>query len=188
MMNLASKPFYQVADRLLGTQFLEDIAEFFILFNTLHEGFVQRAEAVGRLLEDRRTTFVVVSTLEAAPLHEAELLARALTDRRLHLGALVFNKVLPDYLRDAAAADVARALSERAGEIAGGLPTDPAMTERLLVEIAESFLNLRIVARREAEQQADLGVTPEVVTSAPAFDTDIADMAGLLSLGRALWG
>ena len=188
MMNLASKPFYQVADRLLGTQFLEDIAEFFILFNTLHEGFVQRAEAVGRLLEDRRTTFVVVSTLEAAPLYEAELLARALTDRRLHLGALVFNKVLPDYLRDAAAADVARALSERAGEIAGGLPTDPAMTERLLVEIAESFLNLRIVARREAEQQADLGVTPEVVTSAPAFDTDIADMAGLLSLGRALWG
>ena len=187
MMNLASKPFYQVADRLLGTQFLEDIAEFFILFNTLHEGFVQRAEAVGRLLEDRRTTFVVVSTLEAAPLREAELLAAALADRRLHLGALVFNKVLPAYLRDAAAADVARELSDHAGEIAAQLPTDPAMTERLLVEIAESFLNLRIVARREAEQQADLGVTPEVITSAPAFDTDIADMAGLLRLGRALW-
>ena len=188
MMNLASKPFYQVADRLLGTQFLEDIAEFFILFNTLHEGFVQRAGAVGRLLEDRRTTFVVVSTLEAAPLREAELLAGALTDRRLHLGALVFNKVLPAYLRDAAAADVARELSDHAAEIAAQLPTDPAMTERLLVEIAESFLNLRIVARREAEQQADLGVVPDLVASAPAFDTDIADMAGLLRLGGALWG
>jgi|HubBroStandDraft_1064217.scaffolds.fasta_scaffold14545_3 anion-transporting ArsA/GET3 family ATPase len=188
VMNLASKPFYQVADRLLGTQFLEDIAEFFILFNTLHEGFVQRAEAVGRLLEDRRTTFVVVSTLEAAPLREAELLAGALVDRRLHLGALVFNKVLPDYLRDPGAAEVARAIGERAGEIAGQLPTDPALTERLLVEIAESFLNLRIVARREAEQQADLGATPEVLASAPAFDTDIADLAGLLRLGRALWG
>jgi len=188
MMNLASKPFYQVADRLLGTQFLEDIAEFFILFNTLHEGFVQRAEAVGRLLEDRRTTFVVVSTLEAAPLHEAELLAGALSDRRLHLGALVFNKVLPAYLRDPTASDVARVLVERAGEIAATLPTDPAMTERLLVEIAESFLNLRIVARREAEQQADVGATPDVVTSAPAFETDISDMTGLLRLGRALWG
>jgi anion-transporting ArsA/GET3 family ATPase len=188
VMNLASKPFYQVADRLLGTQFLEDIAEFFILFNTLHEGFVQRAEAVGRLLEDRRTTFVVVSTLEAAPLREAELLAGALVDRRLHLGALVFNKVLPDYLRDPGAAEVARALSERAGEIAAQLPTEPALTERLLVEIAESFLNLRIVARREAEQQADLGATPEVLASAPAFDTDITDLAGLLRLGRALWG
>ena len=188
VMNLASKPFYQVADRLLGTPFLEDIAEFFILFNTLHEGFVQRAEAVGRLLEDRRTTFVVVSTLEAAPLREAELLAGALVDRRLHLGALVFNKVLPDYLRDPGAAEVARAIGERAGEIAGQLPTDPALTERLLVEIAESFLNLRIVARREAEQQADLGATPEVLASAPAFDTDIADLAGLLRLGRALWG
>jgi len=188
MMNFASKPFYQVADRLLGTQFLEDIAEFFILFNTLHKGFVQRAEAVSHLMEDRRTTFIVVSTLESAPLHEAEVLAEALVERRLHLGALVFNKVLPDYLRDAAAADVARTLSEHAAEIAASLPTDRAMTERLLGEIAESFLNMRIVARREAEQLADVSVTPEVVTSAPAFDTDIADMAGLLRLGRALWG
>ena len=34
-MNLASKPFYKVADRILGSQFLEDIAEFFILFQTM---------------------------------------------------------------------------------------------------------------------------------------------------------
>jgi anion-transporting ArsA/GET3 family ATPase len=188
MMNLASKPFYQVADRLLGTQFLEDIAEFFILFNTLHEGFVERAEAVRRLLEDRRTTFVVVSTLEAAPLQEAEALAGALMERRLHLGAMVFNKVLPDYLRDPGAADVARAMAEHPGDIAAGLPTDPALTERLLEEIAESFLNLRVVARREAEQQADVATVPEVVVSAPAFDADISDMSGLLALGEALWG
>ncbi|HXQ19457.1 MAG TPA: ArsA-related P-loop ATPase [Acidimicrobiales bacterium] len=188
VMNIASKPFYQVADRLLGTQFLSDIAEFFILFNSLHQGFVARAESVSHLLEDRRTTFVVVSTLEAAPLHEAELLAGALAERRLHLGALVFNKVLPDYLRDAEAADVARALSEHAGQIAAQLPTDPAMTERLLEEIAQSFLNLRVVARREAEQLADVTASPDVVASAPAFDTDIGDMAGLLRLGRALWG
>ena len=30
VMTLASKPFYTVADRILGSQFLEDIAEFFI--------------------------------------------------------------------------------------------------------------------------------------------------------------
>ncbi len=55
LMNFASRPFYQVADRILGSQFLEDIAEFFILFQTMGPGFVKRAEAVTRLLHDNRT-------------------------------------------------------------------------------------------------------------------------------------
>src|SRR5205823_9592072 len=72
MVNMASRPFYQVADRILGSQFLEDIAEFFLNFQTMYDGFVKRARSVEALLHDRRTTFVVVSTLEAAPLREAE--------------------------------------------------------------------------------------------------------------------
>ena len=79
VVNLASRPFYQVADRVLGSQFLEDIAEFFILFQTMYPGFVERARAVERLLRDRRTTFVVVSTLEAAPVREAEFFIQVLT-------------------------------------------------------------------------------------------------------------
>ncbi len=46
LVNFASKPFYTVADRILGTQFLQDIAEFFILFQTMGPGFVERAGAV----------------------------------------------------------------------------------------------------------------------------------------------
>lgn len=60
----ASKPFYQVADRVLGSRFLQDIAEFFVLFQSMEDGFVRRATQVERLLHDDRTTFVVVSTLE----------------------------------------------------------------------------------------------------------------------------
>src|SRR5437763_15982402 len=101
LVNFASKPFYQVADRILGSQFLEDIAEFFILFQTMRTGFVERAEAVTRLLHDKRTTFLVVTTLEAAPLHEAEFFISALAGKGYHLGALVLNKVLPAYLLDA---------------------------------------------------------------------------------------
>src|SRR5205823_5440820 len=87
LVNFASRPFYQVADRLLGSQFLQDIAEFFILFQTMYAGFVQRAEAVEHLLHDKRTTFIVVTTLEAAPLHEAEFFVDALRDKKFHLGA-----------------------------------------------------------------------------------------------------
>ncbi len=78
LVNMASQPFYQVADRILGTQFLADISEFFILFQSMYAGFVERAEAVTRLLSDRRTTFMVVSTLEATPVREAEFFSAEL--------------------------------------------------------------------------------------------------------------
>ena len=60
LVNLASRPFYQVADRILGSQFLQDIAEFFLNFQSMYDGFVTRARAVERLLHDKRTTFGVV--------------------------------------------------------------------------------------------------------------------------------
>ena len=53
VLTLASKPFYSVADRILGSKFLEDIAEFFLLFQTMYDGFVDRAKAVTRTLEDK---------------------------------------------------------------------------------------------------------------------------------------
>jgi len=44
-----------------------------------------------------------------------------------------------------------------------------------------------VVARREAEQQAELASSPEVLASVPFFDADIYDMAGLLQLGDKIW-
>ena len=57
ILTMASRPFYQVADRLLGSQFLQDIAEFFLNFQSMYDGFVERSRAVEALLHDKRTTF-----------------------------------------------------------------------------------------------------------------------------------
>jgi len=187
LVNFASRPFYQIADRILGTQFLADISEFFILFQSMYAGFVERAESVTRLLGDRRTTFMVVSTLEATPLREAEFFARELVHRNLHLGAIVLNKVLPEYFREPGAARVAQTLCDRSKELVVGLHTDPVLAARVLEEVAGSFLNFSVVARREAEQQAELASSPEVLASVPFFDADIYDMAGLLQLGDKIW-
>ena len=197
LVNLATRPFYQVADRILGTEFLADISEFFILFQSMYEGFVERSESVGRLLSDRRTTFLVVSTLEAVPLREAEFFAEQLTSRRLHLGAIVLNKVLPDYLRGPEGARVAETLRDRAGELAAQLApglaaTDPALGDpdqiaRVLTEVADSYLNFQVVALREMEERSMLSVVPDVLATVPFFDTDIFDLAGLVRLGEQIW-
>jgi len=188
VISFASKPFYNVADRILGTDFLEDIAEFFGLFQTMAPGFVERADAVTRLLHDKRTTFVVVSTLEAAPLHEAEFFIDVLKDKKFHLGAVVLNKVLPAYLLDDEAAAAAGRIEKSAASIAAKLDVgDVATAERVLVEIAESYLRFQVVAQREAEQRSELGVAPDVVATVPYFDTDIYDLRGLLRLGEGIW-
>jgi anion-transporting ArsA/GET3 family ATPase len=190
LVNMASKPFYQVADRILGTQFLQDIAEFFILFQSMYDGFVERARSVSRLLQDRRTTFMVVSTLEASPLTEADFFINALTERKLHLGAVILNRVLPDYLLDEGAAKVAESMEKTAPSLAGALGEKvgaPDQLERVLGEIAESYLNYQVVAQREAEQRAELAASPDVVATVPFFDTDITDLSGLLRLGEHIW-
>jgi anion-transporting ArsA/GET3 family ATPase len=190
MLTLASRPFYQVADRILGSQFLQDIAEFFLLFQTMYGGFVQRADAVKRLVHGKRTTFIVVTTLEATPLREAEHFIEALAGMGLHPGALVLNRVLPEYLREPASSAVAGRLRVDGPALAAELGADagePAAVARVLREVGESFLNFEVVAKREAEKRGELAARPDIVVTVPFFDTDIYDLAGLLDLGRTLW-
>ncbi|MEX2627582.1 MAG: ArsA-related P-loop ATPase, partial [Ilumatobacteraceae bacterium] len=156
LFTAASKPFYQVADRVLGSRFLQDVAEFFVLFQAMESGFVRHAEEVERLLGDHRTAFVVVSTLEAAPTHEAAYLARELDRRDFHLGAIIANRVLPSAFTRPAAATSARALAtategDLAAEVAGRLDADPGVTRAALAEIAARFHDVAVVATREAE-------------------------------------
>jgi anion-transporting ArsA/GET3 family ATPase len=193
MINLASRPFYQVADRLLGGKFLEDIAEFFLNFQTMYDGFVERARSVQALLHDRRTTFVVVSTLETAPLREAEFFIAELSARKLHLGAVVLNKTLPDYLQGGPGDAAARALVADPGpaaQAAAGADADLDQTTaaRVLATVGESFLNFEVAAKREAELRGELGRLSAPVLRVPAFEEDIHDLRGLVRLGECLFG
>ncbi len=193
LADIASKPFYYVADRVIGSQFLEDIAEFFILFQTLSDGFVQRAQEVQRLLADRRTTFIVVGTLEAMPVREAEAFMDLLPVKGFHLGALVLNRVLPAYLMDVGSGERAAKLSSGAASFAGPLSSgplegvDPGLVEHVLREVGTNFINMSVVAKREASQRSELAGPPGVVVSVPELDEDVHDLAGVLEVGRYIW-
>jgi anion-transporting ArsA/GET3 family ATPase len=193
VFSMASKPFYTVADRILGSQFLQDIAEFFLLFQTMYDGFVERARAVTRTLSDKRTSFVVVSTLEASPARESEFFIDALRERGFPLGAVVLNKVLPGWFVDRGSTGVAKRLCSRSDELAAQVVDEvpgvgePAQLSRVLAEVGESFLNFQVVAKRESEQRSELSAHADVVAIVPYADHDITDLAGLLELGESLW-
>jgi anion-transporting ArsA/GET3 family ATPase len=185
LFTAASKPFYQVADRILGSRFLQDIADFFVLFQAMESGFVRRAREVEALLVDPRTAFVVVTTLETAPSHEARFLARALVERGMSLGAIVANRVLPSALASREAAVAAQALVDQA---AGPLARDVARVlsgvsakavAPVLAQVGAQFDDLAMVAARESERRNELSAMAPTMLIVPWMAGDIHDVAGL---------
>ncbi len=194
LVNLASRPFYQIADRVLGSQLLQDLADFFILLQTMRDGFVSRAEAVNRLLRDVRTTFLLVTTLEAVPAREAQEMAQALAERHLHLGLLVCNKVLPSTLSEPGAQRAADRLGADAATLATQIGEDLHLRDGdevvagVLTEVARSFSNFRLVANREAELLRELSAAHDVTATVGYRPGNITDLPGLLAIGARIWG
>jgi anion-transporting ArsA/GET3 family ATPase len=190
LLTAASKPFYSVADRVLGAQFLQDIADFFILFQTMYDGFIERANAVTRTLQDDRTSFVVVTTLEPEPVREAEFFIAELRRRRYHLGAVVFNRALPAYLRDREARVAAERMRDEADELVAALKIaerDRSAFADVLREIAESFLGYRALATRQAEQLAEFKAASELTLLVPALERGVTSIDDIVELGQRFW-
>ena len=192
LFTLASKPFYQVADRVLGSRFLQDIAEFFVLFQTMESGFVARAREVERLLTDDGTTFVVVSTAETAPLREARFMVDELQRRRMPLGAVVLNRVLPGELRQAGSTKSAGRLAAAAAnpdavaKIAAAARVPAEELAPVLAEIGERFRETSVVAAREAERRREMESVVSLVVTVPLMPADVHDVVGLVEIGRHL--
>lgn len=197
LLTAASKPFTQIADKILGSHFLRDIADFFVLFQRMEKGFVVRARRVEQLLADPRTTFVVVSTLEAAPVHEAAFLAAELRRRRFQLGAIVANRVLPGGFTGRAARASARTLvdeSDRTGRgslssaVASELRADGAVdatvdrVAAVLGAVGRRFTDVAAVASAEAERRAELTDLSPVYLDVPVLDDEVHDLAGLAEI------
>jgi anion-transporting ArsA/GET3 family ATPase len=192
LFTMASKPFYQVADRVLGSRFLQDIAEFFVLFQTMEKGFVSRATEVERLLVDQRTAFVVVTTLEAAPAFEAGYLADELRRRAMPLGGLVLNRTVPAEMCAPAVGDAADRLSDSAGDepllgdVGALVGARSEAVGEVLTEVAERFHDVAVVAAREAERRRTLSRSTPVIADVPTMSDDIHDLAGLLTIADHL--
>ena len=191
VVGAASRPFLTIADRVLGARFLQDIAEFFTLMQSMEKGFVDRARSVSALMADARTAFCVVTTLETAPAREAAFFVAELRRRGLPLGAVIVNKALPEWLLDAGPSAVAARFCDAPGPLAAAVRdvvgAPKGRVRRVLAEVGESFANYAVVAAREAEQRAELATGADVLVTVPVLDEPVNDLAGLVRLGRCCW-
>ena len=197
LLALAAKPFYEIADRLLGKGLLRDVAEFFTLFRTMETGFVERARNVEQLLHDSKTSFVVVTTLEDAPLSEAEFLVTALKERNFTTSFAIANRVIPKELKSGALLEQAEVLkqlrndAEFTSELAGTLTSSETQIDaNLLSQTMATIANYAQATTQIIEHQTALinrvAAFADNFASAPMLETDIADIDGLIALGESL--
>jgi hypothetical protein len=171
LLSLASRPFFLVADRILGAAFLSDIAEFFTLFRTMEAPIVARSRRVGALLSDPATSYLVVTSAEPVAMSEAGFLVDALRGRRHRLEAVLANRLVP------------RRLSDGALQRAGALASRADPVSRVL---ADAEREIAAVAGREAEVLSRIGTWEVDVLASESRAGDITDTESLRGLAEAI--
>jgi len=189
-MGFAAQPFMRMADRLLGSEVLEDLSVFVRDLQGLYGGVQRQAREVYRLLRAPGTAFVVVTTLEPAPFAEAEFFCSKLHEFSMPLRALVVNRVLPEGLRDPAAVAAATAMIEN-GRAAAAISEE--LGEKVGADaarrIGDAFLLLSRLAERDSRQVSRLSRLGRVpVARLPLIDHDISDLEGLSLMAAGLRG
>jgi anion-transporting ArsA/GET3 family ATPase len=187
-MNFAASPLLRIGDRLLGGDVLGELGDFVEDLQTLYGGVQQRARAVSRLLRSARVGFVVVTTLEPAAFAEAEFFILKLREFSMTLRAVVVNRVLPAYLLDDSALELARSLAESRGAAAElGRALDLSVDQPSLAAAARSFTLLAELARRDHRQQPRLARAIDVPSVlVPLIPEQVRDLEGLARLSRML--
>ena len=198
MINVASRPFYQMADRMLGSQFLQDIAEFFLNFQSMYAG-LHRAGRGRRAAPARpaRTTFAVVTTLGVGAAARGGVLLRPADAAQTTTWARsILNRTLPRYLlstrrrssRGRSSGRTPGGCSATLADVEVPAPrrsraTAPGAHGRSVSRSATSA----VVATREAELRAELARCPRSSPTCPRSTSDIGDISGLVALGDALF-
>jgi anion-transporting ArsA/GET3 family ATPase len=199
VVSLMSKPFFQVADRILGARFLSSITEFFTLFRTMEKGFVERANKVESVLRNTDTKFAVVTTLEVAPAFEAEYLLTELQSRSFSLAALIANRVLPLDIAQQTSAALANDRSLvgpetlQAAAASAGLPAPSAeQCKRVLDTLwraAQDVVAASVVEQSRLDKLShSCSKSGANVLTAQYVSGEITDMKGIVALGESLSG
>jgi anion-transporting ArsA/GET3 family ATPase len=176
--NVAATTFLRIVKRIVGTEVLEDTAEFFANLEGMYDGFKQRAREVAELLQSDATSFVVVTSPSEDSVSEATYFAERLNDSRLPFGALVVNRVHPK-IGDGIEVKQRQLHKLEAGD-------DDARLVAKLLENEEAFMR---VVHLEEQNLAELArrVPRHKWVRVPYLEQEAVDFSGLLAISEQLF-
>jgi anion-transporting ArsA/GET3 family ATPase len=180
----ASKPFFLVAEMVLGNAFLSDLIEFFADFALLEEGLVKRSREFQEVMADRGSGCVLVSAPIGPSVREARRLVGALDSRKLRPACHIVNRSWPSSLFDREAEEAVSwlqgdGISELLDQHGGLL--DIQVGRRTLGEMVHIYRSMA-ASRHLANQTGEAFDMP--VFEVPLVDGDLGDFDTLELLVR----
>ena len=171
--------------RFVGSAFLEDMAQFFVEFNTVLGGFRERAREVFEILRRPDVAFVLVSSPEPLSIDEAIFFHDRLVGSNMPLGAFVVNRVHEKGPDPIGRAELIEKLTARP-ELRGYSPDDVVQIAADFDRTYKEFQALAAIDAREIARlkQTSNGRAP--IVKVPFFDRDIYDVEGLSEMIRYL--
>jgi anion-transporting ArsA/GET3 family ATPase len=98
VMNAAGQMAVRTMGRVVGSDLLTDVIEFFNAFQGMDEGFRQRASRSAEILRSAATGYVLVTSPRSDPIDAARWLATAMADRQLPVALVIANRLTPQEL------------------------------------------------------------------------------------------
>jgi anion-transporting ArsA/GET3 family ATPase len=108
-VSVATQAFLRTISRVVGSEVIQDVVNFFRAFEGMEEGFRGRAQEVLDLLADERTAFILVTSPRRDAVEEGVFFAEKLHDAHLDVQALIVNRMHPRFGDGLAEADRQRA-------------------------------------------------------------------------------
>lgn len=172
--------------RFVGSQFLSQMAEFFVEFADVTAGFRERAQRIRTLFKKPEVAFVLVCSPEPLSIEEALYFQERLHKAEMPLGGVVVNRVNQGGPEVSEQID---ALVRRSAALVGLLPEDVTQVIDALrrtydeqqILTASDQASIRLV--REAIKK-DRGEQP--LCQVPIFESDVHDVAGLSLVSQFL--
>jgi anion-transporting ArsA/GET3 family ATPase len=170
VLNFAAQPVLRTIGKVVGGEVLADAIAFFQAFDGMEVGFRQRADEVMSLLHSPATQFVLVASARRDTVEEAQFFADRLQESSLAVGAVVINRLQPNFGDDAAPS----------------LGRNPSAERKLLFN---NLVELRQLAAAEEAVVAPLlkQVDTRLIHRVPLFDTDVHDRDGLQQIAKHLF-
>jgi anion-transporting ArsA/GET3 family ATPase len=187
---VAVQAFLRTIGKVVGSEVVDDIVAFFRAFEGMEQGFRERAASVTSLLADEGTAFVLVTSPRRDAVEEAEFFAKRLRESGLAVGALIVNRVHPDF----GEADDAPTLRARTAELAALASTaetsEVAAAAQRLAARASNLADYTELSWRERSQLSGVGerIGAGVVAYVPSLAHDVVDFAALDTVAQHLLG
>ena len=190
LFRLGTSSVLRMLSRFTGGTFLQELGEFVGSFNSMWDGFKERAAETKRILSSADVAFYVVTSPDSITLDEALFFFRRLEEEGIPIGGIIVNRVhqgfVPKPVLSADPEEIERRL--RAVVVDDALPEDLREKARSLDlkelshHLQDNAREFHVLAHQDEKTIADLKWKLEhrhPLHTIPFFSTDIYSFKGL---------